>query len=330
MEKKAITNASISLSLFFLLFLLLILPSCGGGSGGGSGGSKNIDPPPFAPTILSAVLNDYFLTVDLSWAPSIDNVEVAGYKIYTNGVFLSYSDSLEYTDTDLKLNTQYCYTVKGYDEKGKESLSSNKVCIQTSPTPISPVIEMKSIAMSSTQINLSWLLSPSNLKISGYNVYRNGTRIASPVTTSYSDKGLNINTEYCYTVTAVDPRSRESAPSDQACATTGQGGDVNVNGLWNGNLSGCFHPDNFTLSFYGNFQVNGTIGECIRDFIPLSGYYTINGNVISFDLVSSAPDTCKGTIKGTGIVNNNVISGSISGSDCLYFIGTTFDLKKIL
>jgi len=31
-----------------------------------------------------------------------------------------------------------------------------------------------------------------------------------------------------------------------------------------------------------------------------------------------------------GIVNNNFISGSISGSDCLYFIGTTFNLKKIM
>jgi chitodextrinase len=307
--------------------LLLTLSSCGGGGGGSKGQKK--DPPPSAPIIQSIVLNDYFLTVDLSWAPSTDNTGVAGYKIYKNEAFLSYSDSLEYTDTDLKLNTQYCYVVKAYDGKGNESLPSNKVCIQTSPTLISPVTQVKAIAVSSTQINLSWLLSPGNLEISGYNIYRTGTLIASMVLTSFSDKGLSINTEHCYTVTAVDPRSRESAPSDQACATTGQGGDVDVNGLWNGNLSGCFNPDNFTLSFYGNFQVNGSIGECIRDYIPLSGYYTINGNVISFDLVSSTPDTCEGTIKGIGTVNNNFISGSLSGSDCLYFIGSSFNLRKI-
>jgi chitodextrinase len=330
MKRKAITDNGVPLTIFFLVFLLLNLPACGGGGGGSGGSSKESDQPPTTPIIQSIFLNDYFLTVDLSWSLSVDDIGVSGYKVYRNGTFLSYADSNEFTDTDLKLDTRYCYTVKAYDGAGNDSSPSNQVCIQTSTTLVSPVIALRAVAVSSTQIKLSWVLSPANLVISGYNVYRTGTRITSAYSTSFSDKELGINTEHCYTVTASDPRGRESAPSDQACATTGQGGDVNVLGLWNGNLSGCFKPDNFTLSFYGDFQVNGSIGECIRDFIPLSGNYTINGNVVTFDLVSSTPDTCKGTIKGTGTVNNNVISGTVSGAECLYSIGSAFNLRKIL
>jgi len=75
--------------------------------------------------------------------------------------------------------------------------------------------------------------------------------------------------------------------------------------------------------------VNGSIGECIRDYIPLSGYYTINGNVISFDLVSSNPDICEGTIKGTGIVINNSVAGPLSVSGCfLHLVQRSISIKS--
>jgi chitodextrinase len=331
MRQRGEKNQSISFSLLLLAFLFLTVSSCGGG-GDSSKSSKKRNQPPSVPTSLTVSVNDYFLTAGLS-CPSVDDVTVAGYKIYRNGNFLSYSDICRHVDTDLKLNTQYCYTVKAYDEEGSDSLPSNKVCIHTNETLISPVTALRAVAVSSTQVNLSWSLDPNTLEISGYSVYRAGNLIASTYSTSFSDRELSINTEYCYEVTATDPYGKESAPGNQACATTGQGGDIDVRGTWNGSLSRCQKPDNFTLTFYGNFQVLGSIGECIRDYIPLAGFYTINGNAVTFEVISTDPDICRGTIKGTGWVstdNLNYMSGSISATDCLYFVGTSFNLKRIL
>jgi hypothetical protein len=55
-------------------------------------------------------------------------------------------------------------------------------------------------------------------------VYRGGSLLVSNVTVSnYSDTGLSPETQYCYTVTAVDTSSNESAESNQDCATTQAG-----------------------------------------------------------------------------------------------------------
>ncbi|MFO8008326.1 MAG: hypothetical protein R6V05_11400, partial [Candidatus Brocadiia bacterium] len=72
--------------------------------------------------------------------------------------------------------------------------------------------------------------------LDSYNVYRDTVQIATDVTSSsYSDTGLSASTQYCYTVTAVDTSSNESAESNQACATTQEGG-------------GTMHVDSITVT----------------------------------------------------------------------------------
>ena len=78
-------------------------------------------------------------------------------------------------------------------------------------------------AAGSSAINLSWTKSAG---ASSYKVYRAGSLIASNVTaTSYTDSGLNAETEYCYQVKAVSA-TEESDFSNQACATTSAEGDI--------------------------------------------------------------------------------------------------------
>src|SRR5207302_947154 len=75
-------------------------------------------------------------------------------------------------------------------------------------------------AVSSSQINLSWTASSDNVGVSGYRVYRGGTQIGTPGTTSFTDTGLAASTTYSYTVAAYDAAGNVSAQSSPASATT--------------------------------------------------------------------------------------------------------------
>ncbi len=72
-----------------------------------------------------------------------------------------------------------------------------------------------------TTANLNWN-AVSNA--TSYNVYRNGTRVGSPTSPSFSDSGLTAQTTYSYTVSAVNSAG-ESARSGAVSVTTPQNGN---------------------------------------------------------------------------------------------------------
>ena len=76
--------------------------------------------PPSVPTNLTAtaISNN---SIQLGWTPSMDNVAVAGYRIYRGGVQVGTSTTASYTDTGLLPSTGYTYTVAAYDAAGKVS-----------------------------------------------------------------------------------------------------------------------------------------------------------------------------------------------------------------
>jgi chitinase len=71
-------------------------------------------------------------------------------------------------------------------------------------------------APSATSVSLSWT-GPSNA--TGFHVYRNGTRVASPTTTSYTDTGLTAQTTYSYAVSSFNTAG-ESPRSTAVSVTT--------------------------------------------------------------------------------------------------------------
>ena len=86
--------------------------------------------------------------------------------------------------------------------------------VQDDLEPATPT-NLVATAVNHTSIQLTWDAAE-NAK--SYKVYQNGTSIFAS-TTSYLVEGLNANTEYCFTVTGVRGQ-KESAASEQACATT--------------------------------------------------------------------------------------------------------------
>lgn len=72
----------------------------------------------------------------------------------------------------------------------------------------------------SSTVALSWSQSTDNVGVSGYDVYRNGTRLATTAATNFADTGLTPNTTYSYRVRALDGSGNASAQSQAVSVTT--------------------------------------------------------------------------------------------------------------
>ena len=75
-------------------------------------------------------------------------------------------------------------------------------------------------AVSPSQVDVSWSASSDNVEVAGYRVRRDSTTIASPTDLSFSDTTVAPQTQYAYSVSAVDGAGNASAWSDPITVTT--------------------------------------------------------------------------------------------------------------
>ena len=80
---------------------------------------------------------------------------------------------------------------------------------------------------STTQINLTWaasvdpsIIGQTTTGVAGYQLFRDGTQIASTTATTYSSTGLQASTTYSYTVASFDGAGNVSAQSSPVYETT--------------------------------------------------------------------------------------------------------------
>jgi hypothetical protein len=74
--------------------------------------------------------------VSLTWSAATDDVGVAGYRVYRNGIQVGAPATTTYTDSGLTNGTTYVYTVRAVDGAGNLSASSASVPV----TPLAPAI----------------------------------------------------------------------------------------------------------------------------------------------------------------------------------------------
>jgi fibronectin type 3 domain-containing protein len=84
------------------------------------------------------------------------------------------------------------------------------------PLPDYP-LGLSAVPISDGRTDLTWKTVPG---AAGYRIYRDGNYITSSVMTSWADRKLKADTQYCYHVTAVDAGGKESGHSPQTCART--------------------------------------------------------------------------------------------------------------
>ncbi|WP_245633905.1 discoidin domain-containing protein [Amycolatopsis jejuensis] len=86
---------------------------------------------PTAPSNLTA--DPSASSVALSWAAATDNVSVSGYDVLRDGNVVATSATTSYTDSGLKPDTDYTYTVRARDAAGNTSPVSGPVKVHTKP-----------------------------------------------------------------------------------------------------------------------------------------------------------------------------------------------------
>ena len=77
-----------------------------------------------------------------------------------------------------------------------------------------------------TAVSLSWTTSTDNVGVIGYDVYRNGSLLASATTTTYNVTGLTAATAYTFYVKAKDAAGNASAASSTINVTTTSASDT--------------------------------------------------------------------------------------------------------
>ncbi|HZH18502.1 MAG TPA: carbohydrate binding domain-containing protein [Archangium sp.] len=185
---------------------------------------------PSTPTGL-AVATKTDRSVTLSWSAASDNVGVTGYDVFRNGTQVGSSPSTSYTDSGLTASTTYSYTVKARDAAGNTSATSTALSVTTlAPDTTAPSVPtgLTASGTTSSSVALRWTASTDNYGVAGYDVFRNGTQVASVTGTSYTDTGLSPSTTYSYAVRAKDAAGNVSAASTALSVTTGAGNTTTV------------------------------------------------------------------------------------------------------
>jgi chitodextrinase len=127
--------------------------------------------------------------------------------------------------------------------------------------------------MSSSQINLTWTASTDNVGVAGYEIWRDGAQIATSLTNSYNNVGLNASTTYRYRIFAYDAAGNRSGQSSQASATTlSNAGDTQAPSV----------PQNLSATTFSSTQINLT-WSASTDNVGVVGYriYRNNINIVS-------------------------------------------------
>src|SRR6185503_9181296 len=175
---------------------------------------------PTRPTALDAVAKTSS-SIDLTWVPSLDNLAVAGYKIYRDGAQIGTSPTSTFSSTGLLEARTYSYTVAAYDAAGNTSSQSGADSATTlDVTAPSIPAGVTATPTSSSHIELAWPASSDNVGVASYDVYQGTVLIGSPKLPSYTAINLLEAHSYTFTVKAKDASGNVSAASVAVTATT--------------------------------------------------------------------------------------------------------------
>ena len=180
---------------------------------------------PSTPTGL-AVSNVTQTGLALSWSPSSDNVGVTGYDVYRNGSKVASSSSTSLSQTGLSCGTSFMFAVAARDAAGNSSQqtqrSASTAACSTAPADTTAPSTPTGLAVSNvtqTGLALSWSPSSDNVGVTGYDVYRNGSKVASSSSTSLSQTGLSCGTSFMFAVAARDAAGNSSQQTQRSAST---------------------------------------------------------------------------------------------------------------
>ncbi|OMP31648.1 fibronectin type III domain-containing protein [Mangrovimonas sp. DI 80] len=180
---------------------------------------------PTAPTNLNSS-NITASGLDLGWSASTDNVGVVNYEVFQDGQSIGFSGgALSFSVGNLTANTQYGFTVVAFDAAGNASSVSTELLVTTlsSSDSIAPTAPSELFAnnITANSLVLGWTASSDNVGVVNYEVFQDGQSIGfSSGALSFSIGGLTAETDYGFTVVALDAAGNSSAASSELLVTT--------------------------------------------------------------------------------------------------------------
>lgn len=164
-----------------------------------------ITPPVETPADLSA--NAVASGVELQWKGS-----APAYRVLRDGELIGTAEVSSYIDKTAQYGQKYTYTIQGTNGQAESEIS--KPAEITPEDKFAPETPSGVVALAGVStVEVSWTRSLAS-DFAFYRVYRDGKKIADNVTaTTYSDKDVQSGKKYSYTVSAVDAKMNESAPS---------------------------------------------------------------------------------------------------------------------
>jgi hypothetical protein len=172
----------------------------------------------------------------ISWSPSSDNVGVAGYHIWRNGVQLPNTAYNYVLDSGLTQNTRYTYVVAAFDLGGNMSTTAAVTVTTQNGTAPNPPTNVAGVSESGQEITLTWTPPTGTAPLTSYLLFR-GTSPANlaryqqlaATATSFKNYHLAPSTTYCYGLESA-AKGLISVMSNVVCVTTlagpSQPGDV--------------------------------------------------------------------------------------------------------
>jgi outer membrane protein assembly factor BamB len=191
---------------------------------------------------------------------------------------------------------------------GTENYVAWIVAFTSDTTPPTVPTGLTWTAVSSTQINLSWNPSTDEIGVAGYNIYRNGKKVGTSSTTSYSDTNLTPSTTYSYTVSAYDEAGNESQQSSPPVLATTLSGPTTwtfiqtvagANSVNMTNTAGdlLVVEVGFTGTFKSLFDSRNTYTQIGTEKVDNNGHKT---RVYYAKDIGAGANTVAATVTGTG------------------------------
>ena len=156
--------------------------------------------------------------LDISWEPSTDNTEVAGYHIYLNGAAYATTTTRHFSLHRLNPNTSYEIAVSAFDVSSNESPLSGKISAKTTLTDTEPPTVPEGLTVAGKTMNaitITWKPSTDNEKVAGYVIFVNGSVRTTCTGTTFRLQGLAPGTSYALSVAAFDAHSNKSQASGE-------------------------------------------------------------------------------------------------------------------
>lgn len=163
---------------------------------------KTDEPKPVIPAITTglSLVSKTMTTVSLKW----DSTAAAdGYRLYRANTKVYEGSKRSYLDSNLTANTSYDYTVTSFNsagESGKSAVLSVKTDEPKPTAPLTPT-NLALVSKTTTTISLKWNASAN---ATAYRLYRGNIKVYDGNKVEFTDSELSPNTNYNYTVSAVN------------------------------------------------------------------------------------------------------------------------------